>query len=131
MRAERSLFLTVDAGNLWQAADMGLLQAVNSAELEENIPEHLRDPGNQWFGLSIRARTIVYNTNKLKDSDLSSYEDLASGNWKGRLCLRTSKKVYNQSLVAMMIAEHGVTKTEEIVKGWVSNPATRPFSRQR
>ena len=127
-RTPADLFITVDAGNLWQAANMGLLQPVSSPELEKNIPTHLRDPGNQWFGLSIRARTIVYNTDKLKDSDLSTYEDLADPKWKGRLCLRTSKKVYNQSLVGMMIAEHGVAKTEEIIKGWVSNLATSPFS---
>ncbi len=127
-RTPADLFITVDAGNLWQAANFGLLQPANSSVLEKNIPEHLRDPGNQWYGLSIRARTIVYNTKNLKESDLSTYEDLADPKWKGRLCLRTSKKVYNQSLVGMMIAEHGVAKTEKIVKGWVKNLATRPFS---
>ncbi|MDH5300331.1 MAG: Fe(3+) ABC transporter substrate-binding protein [Gammaproteobacteria bacterium] len=122
------LFITVDAGNLWQAGKEGLLQPVKSATLDKNIPAHLRDPQNQWVGLSIRARTIVYNTAKLKPSDLSSYEDLANPKWKGRLCLRTSQKVYNQSLVAMMIEEHGQKKTEEIVKGWVANLATEPFA---
>jgi iron(III) transport system substrate-binding protein len=83
---------------------------------------------NRWFGLSIRARTIVYNTKKVKPSDLSTYEALADPKWKNRLCVRTSKKVYNQSLVAMMIAEHGEPKTEQIVKGWVANLATDPLS---
>ena len=122
------LFITVDAGNLWQAANEGLLQAINSSVLDNNIPAHLRDPGNQWYGLSIRARTMVYNTKKLSDSKLSSYEDLADPKWKGKLCLRTSKKVYNQSLVAMMIEEHGIEKSEQVVKGWVKNLATKPFS---
>ncbi len=122
------VLLTVDAGNLWQAANEGLLRPVQSNTLEENIPAHLRSPDNQWFGLSVRARTIVYNTNNVKDGELSTYEELAAPKWKGRLCLRTSKKVYNQSLVAMMIAEHGMKKTEEIVKGWVANLATPPFS---
>ncbi len=122
------LLITVDAGNLWQAANMGLLQAVLSEKLNQSIPEYLRDPENRWFGLSVRARTIVYNTDKLSDSDLSSYEDLADPKWRGKLCLRTSKKVYNQSLVAMMIAEHGKLQTESIVKGWVANLATKPFS---
>ena len=122
------LFITVDAGNLWQAANEGLLQTVNSSVLDNNIPAHLRDPGNQWYGLSIRARTMVYNTNKLSENELSSYEDLADPKWKGKLCLRTSKKVYNQSLVAMMIEEHGVEKSEQVVKGWVKNLATKPFS---
>jgi len=121
------MLITVDAGNLWQAAQEGLLKPVKSEVLEKNIPAHLRDPGNQWFGLSVRARTLFYNTQKLKPTDLKSYEDMADPKWKGRLCLRTSKKVYNQSLVAMMIAEHGAAKTEQIVRGWVANLATEPF----
>ncbi len=121
------VFMTVDAGNLWQAAEEGLLAPVKSKTLSANIPAHLRDPDNQWFGLSVRARTLVYNTSKVKPSDLSSYEALADAKWKGRLCLRTSKKVYNQSLVAMLIDEYGEAKTEAMVKGWVANLATDPF----
>ncbi len=121
------MLMTVDAGNLWQAAQEDLLQPVVSATLRQNIPSHLRDPGNQWFGLSVRARTVVYNPVKVKPSELSSYEDLAASRWKGRLCLRTSKKVYNQSLVAMLITEHGEDKAEKIVKGWIDNLATTPF----
>jgi len=121
------LLLTTDAGNLWQAAQQGLLQPVQSKVLAANIPAHLRDPANQWFGLSVRARTIVYNTQRVKPSDLSTYEDLGDPKWRGRLCLRTAKKVYNQSLVAMMIAEHGEAKTEQIVKSWVANLATDVF----
>jgi iron(III) transport system substrate-binding protein len=118
------ILLTVDAGNLWQATEMGLLQPVRSPVLEANIPAHLRDPEGRWFGLSVRARTIVYNKDRVSPSDLSTYEDLAGEKWKGRLCLRTSKKVYNQSLVAMMIAEHGEAKAEQVVRGWVANLAT-------
>ncbi len=121
------LLLTVDAGNLWFAAQEGLLKPVHSPALTANIPASLRDPGNHWFGLSVRARTIVYNTQRVKPTELSTYEDLAQPKWKGRLCLRTSKKVYNQSLVAMMIAEHGEAKTEQIVRGWVANLATDVF----
>jgi len=121
------LLLTVDAGNLWQAAHTGLLRPISSKTLQDNVPAHLRDPGNEWFGLSVRARTLVYNSSQLKPADLSSYEDLADPKWRGRLCLRTAKKVYNQSLVAMMITEHGEPKAEAIVKGWVSNLATAPF----
>ncbi|HEY6044402.1 MAG TPA: Fe(3+) ABC transporter substrate-binding protein [Nitrosospira sp.] len=122
------MLITSDAGNLWEAAREGLLQPVESKTLETNIPAYLRDPQNQWFGLSVRARTIIYNTQKVKPSDLSTYEALAEPKWKGRLCLRTSKKVYNQSLVAMMIAEHGEAKTEQVVKGWVANLAIDPLS---
>lgn len=122
------MLITADAGNLWAAARVGLLKPIQSDVLEKNIPAHLQDPQNEWFGLSIRARTIIYNTNKVKPGELSTYEDLADPKWSKRLCLRTSKKVYNQSLVAMMIAEHGEAETEKIVKGWVANLATDPLS---
>ncbi|QDQ28031.1 Fe(3+) ABC transporter substrate-binding protein [Chitinimonas arctica] len=122
------LLLTVDAGNLWQAEQQGLLKPVKSAVLNTNVPAHLRDAAGSWYGLSIRARTIFYNTGKVKPADLSSYEDLASAKWKGRLCLRTAKKVYNQSLVGTMIARMGEPKTESIVRGWVANLAADPFS---
>jgi iron(III) transport system substrate-binding protein len=121
------MLMTVDAGNLWQAAEEGLLKSVNSKTLAANIPAHLRDPDGEWFGLSVRARTLVYNKNTVKPGELTTYEDLASSRWKNRLCLRTSKKVYNQSLVAMMIYEHGEGKTEDLVEGWVRNLAAPPF----
>ena len=122
------LLITVDAGNLWHAANKGILQSINSDVLVANIPNHLRDPENKWFGLSLRARTIVYSTKRIKPDELTTYEDLAKSEWKGRLVLRTSKKVYNQSLVAMLIKEHGERTTTEIVKGWVDNLAAPPFS---
>lgn len=122
------LLLTVDAGNLWQAAEAGLLKSINSPVLTQTVPEHLRDPENRWFGLSVRARTIVHHPDRAPADSLSSYAALAAPSFKGRLCLRTSRKVYNQSLVAMMIAEHGVQGTEKIVRGWVDNLAAPPFS---
>jgi len=122
------MFITVDAGNLWQAAQAGVLQSVNSEELEANVPANLQDPENKWFGLSVRARTIVYNTTSGVAGKITTYEDLANENWKERLILRTSKKVYNQSLVASLIAEHGPEKAEQIVAGWVANLAADPFS---
>jgi len=122
------MLITVDAGNLWRAAEDGVLASVDSKTLQQNIPAHLRDPGNRWFGLSVRARTIVYSTARVKPSDLSTYEALADTKWKGRLCLRTSKKVYNQSMVAMMIAQSGSDATRKVVSGWVNNLATNVFS---
>jgi iron(III) transport system substrate-binding protein len=122
------MLLTVDAGNLWQASEEGLLRPIQSKTLQANVPAHLRDPDNEWFGLSVRARTLVYNTGKVKPADLSTYADLARPKWKGRLCLRTSKKVYNQSLVAMMVYEYGEGKTEDIIEGWVANLAAPPFA---
>jgi iron(III) transport system substrate-binding protein len=126
--SQADILMTVDAGELWHAADLDLLQPVQSDVLIANIPESLRDPKNRWFGFSIRARTIVYSTERVKPEELSDYAALGSERWKGKLCLRTSKKVYNQSLVAMMIAEHGEAKAEEIVRGWVANLAAEPFS---
>ena len=121
------VFITVDGGNLWQATQMGLLQPINSDTLKANIPANLRDPKSHWFGLSVRARTIFYNTSKVKPAQLSTYADLADPKWKGRLCLRTSNNVYNQSLVGTMIANQGDAKTAQIVKGWVNNLAVAPF----
>ncbi|WP_376693555.1 extracellular solute-binding protein [Wenzhouxiangella sp. EGI_FJ10409] len=122
------VFMTVDAGNLWHAAERGLLRSIDSAALDAAVPEALRDDQGRWFGLSVRARTIVYHPERVEADELSSYEALADEDWAGRLCLRTSQKVYNQSLVAMLIEHHGEERTEEIVRGWVDNLATEPFS---
>lgn len=122
------VLITVDAGNLWQASQEGLLRPINSKVLNANIPAYLRDPKNQWYGLSVRARTIVYNKKTVKPSQLSSYQELASPAWKGKLCLRTSKKVYNQSLIASLIKIQGEKKTEQMVRGWIANLATDVFA---
>lgn len=122
------ILLTVDAGNLWLADQKHVLTAVHSEKLKKNVRRELRDADNHWFGFSVRARTLFYNPKKVKKSELVSYEDLASPKWKGRLCLRTSKKVYNQSLVASLIDRHGEEKTEKIVKGWVNNLAVPVFA---
>lgn len=122
------ILLTVDAGNLWYAAEQGVLRAVESSELEQNIPAHLQDPQNRWFGLSVRARTIVYSTERVDPATLVDYASLAAPEWAGKLCLRTSTKVYNQSLVAMLLAQYGEDRTEEIASGWVANLATDVFS---
>lgn len=122
------VLITVDAGNLWQASQEGLLRPIDSKILKANIPAYLRDPKNQWFGLSVRARTIVYNKKTVTPSQLSTYQDLASATWKGKLCLRTSKKVYNQSLIASMIKKYGEKKTEQMVRAWVANLATDVFA---
>ena len=127
-RTPADLLITVDAGNLWQAAREGVLLPVDSEVIRANVPAHLRDPEGRWTGLSIRARTIAYNTKRVKPADLSTYEALADPAWKRRLCLRTSKKVYNQSLVAMMIHTLGEARTEAVVRGWVKNLAAPVFS---
>ena len=122
------ILITVDAGNLWQAEQMGILQPLNSDIIKANIPAQYRSSTDAWTGLSLRARTIVYSTDRVDPKELSTYEALADENWDGRLCLRTSKKVYNQSLTATLIETHGAEKTEKLVKGWINNLATDVFS---
>src|SRR4026209_2886555 len=115
------VLISVDAGNLWNAARAGLLSRVDSPEIVANIPAHLRDPENRWAGLTVRARTIMYNTKKVKPEELSTYDALGDPKWKGRLCLRTSSYIYNQSFVATMIKRQGEAKTEAIMKTWATN----------
>ena len=122
------ILITVDAGNLWQAEQMGILQQLDSDKIKENIPAQYRSSNDYWTGLSLRARTIAYSTERVTPKELSTYEALADKDWKGRLCLRTSKKVYNQSLTATLIEAHGAENTEKLVKSWVNNLATDVFS---
>lgn len=107
---------------------MGILQPIKSPVIDANIPPQYRASSHDWTGLSLRARTIVYSTDRVKPEELSTYEALADKQWEGRLCLRTAKKVYNQSLTATMIETHGAEKTEALVKGWVNNLSTDVFS---
>lgn len=122
------LLMTVDAGNLWRAADLGLLQPMDSDIVRNAIPAKYRDSEERWTALSLRARTMVYSTERVDPAALSTYAALAEPQWKDRLCLRTSKKVYNQSLVAAMISRLGEEKTETVVKGWVENLAEAPHA---
>jgi iron(III) transport system substrate-binding protein len=115
------VLVSVDAGDLWNAAQARLLAKIDSSELQANIPAHLRDAENRWFGLTVRARTIMYNTRKVKPEELSTYEALGDPKWKNRLCLRSSNHIYNQSLLATMIKRFGEAKVEVIVRGWVAN----------
>ena len=118
------VLISVDAGELWNAARAGLLAQIDAPQLQTNIPAHLRDPEHRWFGLTVRARTIMYNTQKVKPEELSTYEALGDPKWKNRLCLRTSTHIYNQSLLATMIKRYGEPKVEAMVRGWVANNPT-------
>lgn len=123
-RTPADVLITVDAGNLWNASRAGLLVKIDSPELLANIPAHLRDPEQRWFGLTVRARTIMYNTRRVQPAELSTYEALGDPKWKGRLCLRTSSYIYSQSMIATLIRRHGEPRAEEIVRGWVANRPT-------
>jgi iron(III) transport system substrate-binding protein len=122
------LFISVDAGDLRRASESGLLAPVKSPMLEGAIPEHLRDPEGRWFGLAVRARTIAYSTERVKPAELSTYAALGDARWKGKLCLRSGKHAYNQSLVAMMIGDDGEAETERVVRAWIANLAAPPFA---
>lgn len=120
------VMITVDIGNLWRAQHEGLFQPIKSVELEKIIPAHLRDPDGNWFGLSMRARVFVYDKTKIDPKLIQNYADLASPALKGKVLIRSSNNVYNQSLVAAMVAAQGVDKTEAWAKGLVANMARPP-----
>jgi len=120
-RTRADVLLTVDAGNLWYAAEQGLLQPIESEVLARNIPAHLRDPRNRWFAVAVRARTVMYSTERVRPEQVPTYASLGDPRWKGRLCLRTSTAVYNQSLLASLIRIHGEAATEQMVRSWMAN----------
>lgn len=120
------VLITADAGRLHRAVENGSLQPVQSAKLNQAIPAHLRDAGNQWFGLTYRARVLFYNPATVKPTELTTYEDLADPKWKGRICVRSSGNIYNQSLLASMIAAKGAAAAEQWAQGLVANFARPP-----
>lgn len=125
-RSPADLLLTVDAGRLHRAKTLGLLQPVSSDILNEAVPENYRDPQGHWYGLSLRARVIVYSRDRVDPAALSTYEALADPAWRGQLCVRSSSNVYNQSLAASMLARHGREKAEKWLAGLVANFARNP-----
>lgn len=128
---EADLLITADAGRLHRAKEKGLLQEVSSDVLSNNIPEYLRDIDNQWFGLTVRARVIVYSSDRVNLSELSTYEDLTNPKWKGKILVRSSSNIYNQSLLASYIAIYGEEKAEQWAKGIVENMAREPKGNDR
>ncbi|HEY9620547.1 MAG TPA: Fe(3+) ABC transporter substrate-binding protein [Crinalium sp.] len=120
------VLITVDAGRLWRAEQENLFQPVTSDTLMNAVPENLRHPENHWFGLTRRARVIVYDKNKVNPSDLSTYEALAEPQWKGRVCIRSSSNIYNQSLLGSMIESKGASAAESWAKALVGNLAREP-----
>lgn len=125
-RSPADLLLTVDAGRLYRAKELGLLQEVASATLNEVVPEVYRDPQGYWYGLSVRARVIVYSRANADPTLLSTYQALTDPVWRNQLCVRSSSNIYNQSLVASLLAHHGREETEQWIKGLVGNFARDP-----
>jgi iron(III) transport system substrate-binding protein len=120
------LLITTDAGRLHRAVMAGVTRPVESATLTRVVPEAFRDPDGHWFGLSVRARPILYVKDKVDPSELSTYEALADGRWQGEICIRSSDNIYNQSLVASLIAANGEEQTEAWAQGLVKNFARPP-----
>ncbi len=120
------VFITVDGSRIARAVEAGLFQPTSSDALTAAIPENLRHPDGLWFGLSTRVRGIVYAKDKVDPSEITSYEDLTDEAWKGRICIRSSSNVYNQSLVASMIATNGLEAAEGWANGIVANMARDP-----
>ncbi|MEM6684781.1 MAG: Fe(3+) ABC transporter substrate-binding protein [Bacteroidota bacterium] len=125
------VLITVDAGRLVRAKDKGLLQSVTSEKLNTIIPTNMRDEDNQWFALTKRARVIVYSKDRVRPTQLSTYEDLASDTWKKKILIRSSGNIYNQSLMASIIEHNG----QEAAKNWaekvVGNMARSPQGNDR
>jgi iron(III) transport system substrate-binding protein len=120
------VLITVDAGRIWRAQEAGLFQPVSSRVLNERVPASYRDPEGLWFGFAVRARVIAHSRERVTPSELSTYEALADPRWRGRLLVRSSSHVYNQSLVGALIAAHGRASVERWATGIVANFARPP-----
>jgi iron(III) transport system substrate-binding protein len=120
------VLVTVDAGRLWRAEQLGLFQSIDSKVLTARLPDHMRTPNNQWFGFSARARVIIYNRTALKAADVQNYEDLADPKLKGKVCTRSGSHVYNLSLMSALIEHWGEAKAEQWARAVVANFARSP-----
>jgi len=120
------IVITVDAGRLWRAKEAGVLQPHGSGQLDQIIPEEMLDPEGYWIGLSQRTRALIYNKDNVAPDDLKGYWELAGDEWVGRLCVRSSNNIYNQSLVASLIESRGEEQTEEWASRLVQNFARPP-----
>jgi len=115
------VLITVDAANLWRAKEAGLLEPVHDPKIEAAVPADLRDPDDEWFGLLLRARTIMRSTERVGPKEVTTYEGLGDPRWKGRLCLRSGTSEYNASFVADRIAKDGRAATEQMLRRWMAN----------
>jgi len=120
------MLITVDAGRLWRAEEAGVLSPVQSAVLDERLPDYLRHPDGLWFGLSTRARVIIYNKAAGEPEGLDTYQDLADPAWQGSICVRSSSNIYNISLLSSIVANQGSEAAEAWAKGVVANFSRPP-----
>lgn len=125
-RSPADLVLTVDIARLTQIVEAGVTQPVQSEVLEANIPETLRDAGDQWFGLTSRARIVYASKDRVAPGEVTTYEDLADPKWQGRICIRSGTNDYNVALVAALIAHHGEDYAKTWLEGVKVNLAKKP-----
>ena len=125
------LFITVDAGKLYKARELGLLQKFSSSVINENVKQELKDPDGYWTPITYRARILVYSKERVQKSDLSTYEDLINPKWKNRLLARSSSNAYNQALMSSLVANLGSEKASEWSEGVVANFARDPKGSDR
>jgi iron(III) transport system substrate-binding protein len=125
-KSPADVLITVDAGRLWRAEQMGLFQPVKSKILESRIPSSFHHPDGLWYGFSARARIIAYSKERVKPGEIARYEDLADPKWKGRICTRSSGHVYNLSLISSLANHLGEAATEQWAKAVASNLARAP-----
>lgn len=120
------LLVTVDAGRLWRAEEAGILDSVSSDVLAERLPANLRHPDGLWFGLSTRARIVIYDASQGKPEGLETYADLADSRFRGDICVRSSSNIYNISLLSSIVAHKGAEAAEDWAQGVVANFARAP-----
>lgn len=120
------VLITVDAGRIWRAEQAGLLHPVSSDTLNSAIPDNLRHPDGLWYGFSSRARVIYYDKADVQPGEISSYEDLADPKWKGRICIRSSSNIYQQSLLSSIIAANGEDGARKWAEAVNANLARKP-----
>ena len=125
------ILLTVDAGRLHRAKEAGVLQSINSKTINKNVPSEMRDPDGFWYGLTVRARVIVYAKDRINSNELNTYEDLATAKWKGKIAIRSSGNIYNQSLMASLIEANGSRRALRWAIGIRKNMARAPRGNDR
>ncbi|TDX48018.1 Fe(3+) ABC transporter substrate-binding protein [Orenia marismortui] len=128
---QADLLITADAGRLHRAKTKGLLQTIDSEMVLNNIPENLRDEDNQWVGLTVRGRVVVYAKDRVNPLDINTYGDLANEKWDDKILVRSSSNIYNQSLLASLIATKGEQYARAWAEGVLNNMARRPKGNDR
>uniref|UniRef100_UPI004048030C Fe(3+) ABC transporter substrate-binding protein n=1 Tax=Yoonia sp. TaxID=2212373 RepID=UPI004048030C len=130
-RSPADLVMTVDIANLQQIVDADVIQPVDSDVLNAAIPANLRSADNLWFALTTRARIVYASRDRVADGEVTTYEDLASDKWKGRICTRSGLHNYNLALMSAVIAHDGEAGAKTWAEGVRANLARKPEGNDR